>query len=465
MSAGALSYRHADVICRETHTLTDAQARHLVERLLPEIGNRDTTWLRRRLRKACLQIDPQTANERAAAAVHERSVTIHPLDDGLAELHAVGPAPDVLAMYRALNKTADRHAKDDPRTRTARRFDALTNRVLGRTHRHPPDHAGPEHGGPAARRARARAQHGRSEHGASGYGGPDCPGPATPATLVQVTMSLETLLGLREDPAELHGYGPLPANLARALAADADWQRFIRDPITGAPADLGRTRRHPDAEMRRWIIARDQTCLFPGCYRPAAQCEPDHNPAWEHGGGSNKDTLTSLCLKHHKVRHHGWRYVRHPDRITWTSPHQQVYQRHYTEADLINPDQACPHLDDTYHDTYHDTVSLPTDDDQQIDAFLPEHHPGQPLQDIPWPVVHAFGLDEQTNSWPQDADGNLLDEYVPSPEEEQAILDAEDRYYYGHQPSAQDDIYRPANTARPKRPHKPPEAFPDEPPF
>ena len=119
-------------------------------------------------------------------------------------------------MYRALNKTADRHGKDDPRTRTARRFDALTNLVLGHTHathQTTPDlsTAGQSTPGQSTARQATAGQRRRS-----GYGGPDCPGPAKPATLVQVTMNLETLLGLRDDPAELHGYGPLPANLARA---------------------------------------------------------------------------------------------------------------------------------------------------------------------------------------------------------------------------------------------------------
>jgi len=279
------------------------------------------------------------------------------------------------------------------------------------------------------------------------------------------------LLGLRDNPADLPGYGPLPANLARLLAADADWQRFIQDPLTGAPLDLGRTRRHPDAALRRWIIARDKTCLFPDCYRPAHDCEPDHNPAWAAGGGSNKDTLHQLCPKHHKVRHHGWQYQRHPDRITWTSPHNRIYQRYLNEADLIGPDDTRPHLDAEHNDV----VDTPIDDDQRLDIFLPKCRPGQrrdPDEEIPWDIVQAFRLEDTdiTDTWPVDADGKLLDELVLTPEQEQELLDQAHFRRYGstEPPPPENPTYREVtNRELIERAHSKQtrETLPDEPPF
>jgi len=430
LAAGQLTYRHAEMICDETTTLTDPQARQLLERLLPEASTKTVGGLRRRLRTAVLQLDPAAGNERALRAVTERSVTIRPLPDGLAQLQAVGPAAAILGMFRTLDDTADRHPKGDPRTRTARRFDALTDLVL------------------------TSAQQGRQ----------DCPPAPTIPALVQITLDLPTLLGLQNNPAELHGYGPLPAALARALAVNADWQRFLQDPITGAPHDLGRTRRHPDADLRRWIIARDRTCLFPECYRPAADCEPDHNPAWEHHGRTDKDQLHQLCPKHHKVRHHGWRYQPHPDRITWTSPHQQTYERYLNEADLIRPADACPHPDDSFEDS----IWSPTDDDQQIDRFLPGNRRRQiyefqpPAEDIPWHIVEAFRLAE-TDTWPLDIHGNPVEEIFPTPEEEQAILDTEDRLIYGD-PIDPDTISSRALLDKARRKQHTHYPHPDEPP-
>ena len=50
---------------------------------------------------------------------------------------------------------------------------------------------------------------------------------------VQVVIDLPALLGLAEHPAELVGYGPLPAPVARALARDATWTRLVTEPVTG----------------------------------------------------------------------------------------------------------------------------------------------------------------------------------------------------------------------------------------
>jgi hypothetical protein len=174
-----------------------------------------------------------------------------------------------------------------------------------------------------------------------------CPGAPRIAANVYVTMDLATLLGLRDHPAELHGYGPLPASLARTLAADNGWQRLIADPITGAPLDLGRLRRHPSAPLAAWIRTRDRVCLFPGCYRAAARCDLDHRDLVTEGGRTDKDKLVPACPKHHRVRHAGWTYTWHPDRIVWVSPHGSTYTRFLPDPDLtISPDlEALADLD------------------------------------------------------------------------------------------------------------------------
>jgi hypothetical protein len=43
-------------------------------------------------------------------------------------------------------------------------------------------------------------------------------------------MDIATALGLAENPCELIGYGPIPAPVARHIAADASWQRFSSTP-------------------------------------------------------------------------------------------------------------------------------------------------------------------------------------------------------------------------------------------
>jgi hypothetical protein len=48
---------------------------------------------------------------------------------------------------------------------------------------------------------------------------------------INVTIDLPTLLGLSENPGQLAGYGAIPASVARALASDGKWRRFITDPL------------------------------------------------------------------------------------------------------------------------------------------------------------------------------------------------------------------------------------------
>jgi len=57
----------------------------------------------------------------------------------------------------------------------------------------------------------------------------------------QVIIDLPTLLGLADNPGELAGVGPIPAEVARALAADdgATRRRLVVEPVTGALLDYG----------------------------------------------------------------------------------------------------------------------------------------------------------------------------------------------------------------------------------
>jgi hypothetical protein len=301
LAAGQISYWHAAAIEQETRHLTDPAAQAVEAKVLPRAGNNTVAGLRRRLRRAAAQVTPNSDAARAREAKAAREVAFTPEPDGMASLTAFGPAPDLQAVFDVLDIIAGRAPTSDNRPMAARRFDALVAAVLGRA-----DTA-------------------------------CCPQPAKVPARVHVTMDLPTLLGLRNNPAELHGYGPLPAPLARVLAADNGWYRLIHDPITGAPQDLGRTRRHPSVGLADWIRVRDRVCCFPQCYRAAARCDLDHRIPDSHGGGCDKANLAPLCPKHHRVKDTGWTYQLHPDQIVWTSPHGFVYTRHLPDPDLTMP--------------------------------------------------------------------------------------------------------------------------------
>ena len=82
--------------------------------------------------------------------------------------------------------------------------------------------------------------------------------------------------------------------------------------------------------MRAFIAARDRVCGFPGCNRPAAQCDCDHVVTFAHHGQTIRVNLGPLCRQHHNAKTHGlWQLSYHPDTgtKTWTSPLGKTYTK------------------------------------------------------------------------------------------------------------------------------------------
>jgi hypothetical protein len=150
---------------------------------------------------------------------------------------------------------------------------------------------------------------------------------------LQVTASADTLLGLSDEPGELAGYGPITASAAR-LHADvaATWHRLITDPL-GQLLDHRRRSYHPPPALAAHVQARDVTCRWPGCHRPARQCHLDHREPWPHGPTSSSN-LGPLCAFDHHLKHRsGWvvegaRAGEHPATVHWTSRTGRTYTKH-----------------------------------------------------------------------------------------------------------------------------------------
>jgi hypothetical protein len=142
------------------------------------------------------------------------------------------------------------------------------------------------------------------------------------SVVVNVTVAYSTLIGVDDQPAHLHGYGPITAAVARRIAADGTWRRLLTDPATGAVLDVGRQRYTPPADLAEHVIARDQTCRFPTCTRPADGCDLDHTTPWDDGGVTAARNLGPLHRGHHNDKtHHGWRlHQPEPGRFVWTAP-------------------------------------------------------------------------------------------------------------------------------------------------
>jgi hypothetical protein len=92
--------------------------------------------------------------------------------------------------------------------------------------------------------------------------------------------------------------------------------------------DVGRQRYTPPADLAEHVIARDQTCRFPTCTRPADGCDLDHTTPWDDGGVTAARNLGPLHRGHHNDKtHHGWRlHQPEPGRFVWTAPTGHTYE-------------------------------------------------------------------------------------------------------------------------------------------
>ena len=144
---------------------------------------------------------------------------------------------------------------------------------------------------------------------------------------VQVVMDAPTLFGLADHPAELVGYGPIPATAARLLAADATWRRLLVDPADGHLLDFGSVTYRPPQALVDFVVARDRHCRFPGCARRADTCDIDHVIPYGTGGPTAACNCCTLCRHHHRLKTHGgWQLQLHPDgAATWTAPGGRTY--------------------------------------------------------------------------------------------------------------------------------------------
>ena len=139
---------------------------------------------------------------------------------------------------------------------------------------------------------------------------------------MRVTVALPTLLGLDDQPGELDGLGPIPARVARRIAADptGTWRRLICDPRDGRLLEYGRAVYRPPDDLAQYVIARDQECIFPTCTHPAERCDFDHRMPFEQGRATSAENLAALCRRHHLGKHQaGWQVAAEPDgSYRWT---------------------------------------------------------------------------------------------------------------------------------------------------
>ena len=138
---------------------------------------------------------------------------------------------------------------------------------------------------------------------------------------LQVTSSIETLLGLVGAPAaDMEFSIPVSSTTVERLACDCNVSRVLLD-SESVVIDVGRSKRVVSEPARRALKARDRSCQWPGCERPASWTAAHHVVHWIHGGSTDLDNLILLCHRHHWMVHEGnWQIVRGEDGRIMTIP-------------------------------------------------------------------------------------------------------------------------------------------------
>ncbi|HET6311615.1 MAG TPA: DUF222 domain-containing protein [Candidatus Nitrosotalea sp.] len=141
-------------------------------------------------------------------------------------------------------------------------------------------------------------------------------------THLQVTTTLETLLGLPGAPAADLEFASLPisSKTVERLACDSSLTRILLD-SKSVVIDVGRAKRTISGPARKALNVRDKGCTWPGCERPASWTSGHHLKHWIRGGSNQPPNLTLLCYRHHWMVHEGnWQIVRGDDGRMLTIP-------------------------------------------------------------------------------------------------------------------------------------------------
>jgi hypothetical protein len=303
---GRIDARKVQIICDALvdidptfkETITDAAIDYASSHTGPQLR----PWLMRRV----IALDPRTAEYRRERAMAGRRVTLTPLADGVAELSALMPAVQARQIFDTLTALAHASDGDDPRHLDQRRSDALFDLACG---------------------------------------------DATPPRIhLAVTVPAAVLAGTSQQPGELAGYGSITADAIRDITSPGNcgeqtWRRLLTDRATGVLTDLSKTRYRPSAKLDRAVRARDLTCRFPGCRRPASTVrngvDLDHTAPWPRGD-TTASNLACLCRHHHRLKHSpGWRLTSSGDgTLTWTTPTGHTFTTRPWQYD-DPPDQNC----------------------------------------------------------------------------------------------------------------------------
>ncbi len=278
LAAGEIGFAHLALIA---HTSAAVGERLDEGKLLRQAPNLSVAEFRTKCMHARHQADPDGFVDEEKQGVEARSLTLTNTDEGVVLVNGLLDKVGGAALRTALEPLAKRAGKDDDRLRDRRLADALVDLAM-----HALD-----------------------------------TGLVPQRTHMQVTTSLETLLGLSGAPAADTEFSlPISAKAVERLACDCSVTRILLD-ADSMVINVGRAKRRPSGPTYKALKVRDQGCVWPGCDRPATWTSAHHVVHWIRGGPTNLPNLCLLCYRHHWMVHEGgWQIVRTDEGRTLTIP-------------------------------------------------------------------------------------------------------------------------------------------------
>ena len=287
MCEGLLTEHRALIIATATTFLSDMKRQLLDLEITPHLDLCGDKGPGQESPRDRLPPGPARVRRPARRAAAERTVTVRPAPDSMAYLTALLPMTTAVACSTALRHHADTSVSTgdpnrpgelaEPRSRGQVMADELATRLT--------------HGGITG-------------HDPNGTPLRSAPTPDHPAGSVVIEIGLvmtdRTLLQNGDDPAELVGYGPLPAQMARDLITDTTTKtrdrlrRLYTAPGTDQLAAMeSHARLFPDHVKKKFIRYRDRTCRTPWCGAPIRHI--DHRHPANRGGPTHASNAQGLC--------------------------------------------------------------------------------------------------------------------------------------------------------------------------
>jgi hypothetical protein len=298
---GAVSEYAVQLVATETSHLDPDTRRRVDQQLVASgvdrLAPKQAAGLARRLAYAA---DPAGAVKRARKARADRRVSLRPAPDTMAWFDALLPVEDGVACLAALTRHTDTlKAQGDPRSRWQIMADAVTERLTGQA--------------PADQRL----------------------------VELNLTMPIEHLLDPNnQTPADIPGYGPIPAGLAGEILNRAGgrlwWRRLFTAPtgLNGSRIVIGGdpTARRFTGWLAKLLKLRDGgTCREAFCGAPIRHL--DHIVPYRDGGPTTYANGRGVCERHNQIREMpGWTVETvhagpsgHPAVIATTTPTGHTY--------------------------------------------------------------------------------------------------------------------------------------------